>query len=228
MAAHGELTAADLASELRWRIHRGELGPGDRLPAERDLAGQFGVGRVRVREALAALEQEGYLVTRRGATGGRFVTQLERPWRTWIAGMRRRLDDLDDIVDFRLAVERQAVVFACDRRTAEDLAAIQRSLSLMEAADGPRRYRQADVQFHAAVAAAAHSPRLANAVARARGELFEPIDVLWIDDRSLDSLVAHREVADAIERRDATAAAAAMTVHVEQTRREIHDLLRRR
>jgi GntR family transcriptional regulator, transcriptional repressor for pyruvate dehydrogenase complex len=204
------------------------LGPGDRLPAERELADLLTVGRLRVREALAALEAEGYLVTRRGATGGRFVTELERPWQAWLSRMQQRLDDLDDIIDFRLAVERQAVVFACERRTEDDLSVMGRSLVMLETAGTPRAYRQADVVFHAAVADAAHSPRLAAAVARARGELFEPIDVLWFDDRSQDSLVAHRRVVEAIDRRSPEAAAHAMTEHIEHTRAEVHDLLRRR
>jgi DNA-binding FadR family transcriptional regulator len=220
-----ELSAADIASEIRWRIHRGELGPGDRLPAEREMADQLGVGRLRVREALAVLEAEGYLETRRGATGGRFVTELHRPWRAWVTRMRRRLDDLDDIVDFRLAVECQAAMFAAERRTDEDLAAIVRSLALLEVSDSPRAYRQADVAFHAAVAAASHSPRLAAAVDRARGELFEPIDLLWFGDRARDSLADHRKVYEAIVARDPAGAAAAMTAHIEDTRAEIHEIL---
>ncbi len=220
-----ELSAADIASEIRWRIHRGELGPGDRLPAEREMAERLGVGRVRVREALAVLEAEGYLETRRGATGGRFVTELRRPWRAWLTRMRRRLEDLDDIVDFRLAVECQAAMFAAERRTDDDLAAIARSLALLEASDSPRSYRQADVAFHAAVAAASHSPRLATAVDRARSALFEPIDLLWFDDRARDSLVDHRRIAEAIIARDPAAASAAMAAHIEDTRAEIHQIL---
>ena len=98
-------SAAAIADGLRGRIHRGELGPGDRLPPELVLAEQLGVGRLQLREALLALEIDGYLVARRGAAGGRFVTELVAPYNQWIEQMRRDLDALNDIVDFRLAVE---------------------------------------------------------------------------------------------------------------------------
>ena len=80
----------DVGQELRGRIHRGELGPGDRLPPERELATSFRVSRDRVREALLALENDGYVVARRGATGGRFVTELAAPFAAWAAKHRAR------------------------------------------------------------------------------------------------------------------------------------------
>ncbi len=221
----GDVSAEAIAGDLRSRIHRGELGPGDRLPAERDLADTYGVGRLRVRDALAALEAEGYVETRRGATGGRFVTGLGRPFRAWADRMRADADELDDIVDFRLAVECQAARFAAERRRARDLTALRRSLTMLEAAADPRSYRLADVAFHRALATASGSPRLAAAVERARGELFEPADALWEDDDAARSLRDHAAIVVAVEARDADAAAAAMAMHIELTRREIRALL---
>jgi GntR family transcriptional regulator, transcriptional repressor for pyruvate dehydrogenase complex len=214
-------TVTQLVELLRGRIHRGELGPGDRLPAERDLVEQLGVGRPRLREALAQLEADGYVVTRRGATGGRFVTELQRPFRRWATSV---LDELDDIVDFRLAVECQAVRFAAMRRSDSDLAAIEASMVALAAAMSPRDYRLADVAFHHALAEASRSPRLVEAVERARGELFEPVDKLW--EAGLDQTVAdHRRIVDAVTAADHDAAAAAMAAHIEGTRRELRDLL---
>ena len=65
MSSHALPTSglSDVVQELRGRIHRGELGPGDRLPPERELASRLGVSRDRVREALSALETDGYLVS---------------------------------------------------------------------------------------------------------------------------------------------------------------------
>src|SRR3954451_14159986 len=76
-------TAALVSDYLRRIVHRGELGPGDRLPAERQLAVCLGGGRVTLREALQERETEGYLVRRRGVTGGAFVTDLGRPFAAW-------------------------------------------------------------------------------------------------------------------------------------------------
>ena len=64
-----------VAEHLRTLIHRGEVGPGDRLPAERELAEQLGVARISLREALKILQDEGYVQVRRGALGGAYVTE---------------------------------------------------------------------------------------------------------------------------------------------------------
>jgi len=63
-------TVDDIADLLRGRIHRGELSPADRMPAERELAAALGVGLITLRGALAKLQAEGYLEARRGAAGG--------------------------------------------------------------------------------------------------------------------------------------------------------------
>ena len=79
--------------------------------------------------------------------------------------------------------------------------------------------------FHAAIAIASRNDRLAVAVERACGELFEPADELWKHGR-IESLADHRQILDAIERQDAEAAARAMGVHIERTRREVRALVR--
>ncbi|MBI2773120.1 MAG: FadR family transcriptional regulator, partial [Chloroflexi bacterium] len=62
-----------IVSQLGALIERGELKPGDQLPAERQLAEQFEVSRASVREALRSLELIGVVETRAG--GGTFVRQ---------------------------------------------------------------------------------------------------------------------------------------------------------
>jgi DNA-binding FadR family transcriptional regulator len=215
--------AFDVVQDLRGRIHRGELGPGDRLPPERELAPQLGVSRDRLRDALSTLEGDGYLFSKRGATGGWFVTELGAPFATWAA---RTEHDLDDIVDFRLAVECEAARFAATRRTRADVDAIGQAVERLDAAATPREYRLADVAFHAAIAVAAGNERLATAIERARGELFEPADELWQHGR-IDSLADHRQILDAIGHQDAAAAAGAMAEHIERTRLEVRALVRR-
>jgi DNA-binding FadR family transcriptional regulator len=213
----------DLVAEVRGRIHRGELGPGDRLPTERELATSLGVSRDRVRDALLTLERDGYVVSKRGATGGRFVTELAAPFAAWA---ERTATELDDIVDFRLAVECQACRFAAARRTRADLTAMRGAVERLEAASSPREYRLADVAFHASIAMAAGNERLAAAVERARGELFEPADELWKHGR-IESLADHQQILVAILDKRDDAAAAAMAEHIERTRGELRALVER-
>src|SRR5438045_2619711 len=65
-----------IAEQLRTLMTKGEFKPGARLPAERDLAKQLGVSRPSVREALIALEVEGWVEVRGGA--GVFVLERAR------------------------------------------------------------------------------------------------------------------------------------------------------
>jgi len=62
--------------QLKDSILTGYFKPGDKLPSERELSEQFQVSRVVVREALRKLEHAGFIVTRQGATGGAYVTEL--------------------------------------------------------------------------------------------------------------------------------------------------------
>src|SRR5213594_3235642 len=70
-------TFEETVERLGTAIRLGLLPAGSRLPAERDLAGQLGISRSTLREALTTLVQSGHLVAQRGRTGGTFVA--ERP-----------------------------------------------------------------------------------------------------------------------------------------------------
>ena len=66
----------EVAGQLKESILSGQFKAGNRLPSERDLAEAFQVSRVAIREALRSLENSGFIVTRQGAAGGAFVTEL--------------------------------------------------------------------------------------------------------------------------------------------------------
>jgi GntR family transcriptional regulator len=68
--AHAQIEAA-----LEHAIERGRLSPGDRLPAERDLAERYGVSRMTLRQALGALEQRGRVRRSKGRYGGTYVAE---------------------------------------------------------------------------------------------------------------------------------------------------------
>src|SRR5487761_1611874 len=136
-----------ITDRIRALIHRGELGPGDRLPPE------------------------GYIVARRGALGGTFVTELVEPRRRWLRRMRENLADFDDIIDYRIAVEAHAAGLAAARRDEAGLRAIEEAVRRLADVTGVLSFRAADGAFHRAVAAAARSPRLAAAIDEARGLL---------------------------------------------------------
>jgi DNA-binding FadR family transcriptional regulator len=88
-------------------IRLGLVGPGEKFPAERDLAGQLGVSRLTLREALRALQQAGFVESRRGRFGGTFVTASPPvPGRAeLLALIRADAGKLDDVLAYRMAID---------------------------------------------------------------------------------------------------------------------------
>jgi GntR family transcriptional regulator, transcriptional repressor for pyruvate dehydrogenase complex len=211
---------SDLAEALRSQIHGGQLGPGDRLPNERDLAASLGVGRITVREAIRQLVAEGYLVSKRGNAGGTYVTDLAEPHRAWIERARREPQWVVDLIEYRKAVEMRAAELAAGRRTRADLVEMQTAIEEGRAPASRRLFRQADHRFHVAMAEASGSPRLLTAIVSARGELFLPVDQLVFDDHFAQTKDEHTAIMEAIQARDVAGARAAAERHLEGSLRD--------
>src|SRR3954465_15866261 len=116
--------SSSIDDQIRQAILTGKLDQGDRLPPERELAGQFGVSRVTVRDALRALEAMGLIEVRVGARGGAFVTVPTGSLvgQTMSDMMMMSAITPEDIVEARLAVELGTVTLACARATEDDIA----------------------------------------------------------------------------------------------------------
>ncbi|MGH3328811.1 MAG: FadR/GntR family transcriptional regulator, partial [Streptomycetales bacterium] len=153
--------------------------------------------------------------------GGTFVTELRRPVEDWRARMREHTGEIDDIIDFRTALEAHAAALASRRRTRSDLAALRSAIRAIGSADSRATFRLADSQFHGGVARAARSPRLETAIHSARGELFSPHDLLVYQEPIEESRRDHQAIYDAIRDADPVAAADLMREHVERTREQL-------
>ncbi|GAA2866220.1 FCD domain-containing protein [Pseudonocardia halophobica] len=216
-----------IADHLRKLIHRGELSPGERLLAERELAEQLGVARISLREAIRQLREDGYVEVRRGAYGGTYITELHRPAEAWRARMRAQVGEIDDILDLRIALETETAMLAAQRRTDSDLETMQASLTALTAlialpaAAGRTPFRQADSHFHMGLARAARSDRLADAIKTSRGELFSPHDLLPFDEPITETLRDHQIIYDAVHDREPDKAATAMREHLNHTREQL-------
>jgi GntR family transcriptional regulator, transcriptional repressor for pyruvate dehydrogenase complex len=210
-----------VAAHLRNLIHRGELGPGDRLPPERELAAQLGVARISLREGIKILQDGGYLDVRRGYNGGIFVTELTKPFAEWRARLREQTHEIDDIIDYRLGLETFAAALAAKRRTSADLSAMRRAISDIGRSDSRAAFRLADSMFHAGLARAAANTRLENGILHTRGELFSPHDLLDFAEPVEESRRDHQAIYEAIRSRQPDEAADRMRQHIERTRRQL-------
>ncbi|MFM9134025.1 MAG: FadR/GntR family transcriptional regulator [bacterium] len=223
-------TSDELAAHLRQRIRSGEIPVGSRLPSQRDLAAHLEISRQSVQEALAVLEFEGYVETRRGAQGGSFVREPETSEEFWVERLRATILDLDEALDYRLAIERQVSILAAERRCDADVERMRESIDAIpvgESDPAPRRqrFRQADSAFHIGLAQAAGNVRLLRAVREVRAELFILTDrIPYVETREA-TRAEHLAICDAIADRDGDAAAEAISLHIDETREDLHAIV---
>ena len=203
-----------IVEQLVDHIRTQGLQPGDKLPPERELAQALGVSRASLAQALVALEVVGQVQVRHGE--GVVVSGSLDPGRGLVEAVRDHRDSLPEIIDARSALEAKLAALAAERHTEEDLRAIDEAVAQMEheVASGGRGL-DGDRAFHEAVTRAAHSRVLARLMAEIRELILETrIESLSQPGRPQESLEMHRDVAEAIRRRDADAAAAAMSHHI--------------
>jgi len=182
-------------------IRLGLMSEGEQLPSESDLAGMLGVSTVTLREALAALRQQGLLETRRGRAGGSFV---KRPASPAPALLRARLlalsaTALRDLGDEHVAVSGTAALLAASRASSDNIARMRLLIDQLRTARSLGARASADSRFHIEVAIASQSERLTRAEAALQAEVG---DLLWHvlgPDRVPARIDAdHRRLVDAI------------------------------
>ncbi|GEP26742.1 FadR family transcriptional regulator [Cryobacterium levicorallinum] len=203
-----------LVEQLLGYIESAQLGPGDLLPSERDLAERLGVSRPTLVQALVALEVLGVIDVRHG-TGAVLVYRPSIA--TVIKGLQAHQNRLPEIVEARSTLEIKLASLAALRRTDADLAAIDAALTSMaaEIADG-QKGALGDELFHQAVTAAAHSAVLGQLMTFIAEMILETrLESLGQPGRPEQSLASHRAIAAAIRSQDADAAAAKMLAHIE-------------
>lgn len=214
-----------LAGKLAAAIAGGEFPPGARLPTEKQLVERFDVSRAVVREAIARLKTDGFVETRQGS--GAFVAA-----RPGLASFRIGAhgaapgsipeSELPHIFELRAIVEAGMAELAARRRSDADLAAIRSAWEEMQQAlQEGRDGSGADDAFHAAIAAAAHNPYLAQFAAFLAQHFSATRAVTWQADAvhagsAAAAQAEHACLLDAIAAGDGEAAARAARDHIRQ------------
>lgn len=188
-----------LYERLRLAILDLDLAPGLRL-TERWLETEFDASRTPVRAALARLESEG-LVQRTGR--GWMVSPID-------------LDELRALAEYREAVEVAVVRLACQRADAAELCSLTAALHAGEAS--PSGEEPAVPDFHLGLARLSGNPFLVSAM---EGIMTRLSRTRWLEVRtpagSAQAASEHRAIVDAMEARDADAAATMVVAHIRST-----------
>ena len=214
-----------IAGQLRALITAGEFVAGARLPAERDLARQLGVSRPSVREALIAMEVEGWVEVRTGS--GVYV--LDRAASPGLATQGSRLQIAADewgpleLIRARRLVEGEIAAMAAMQAKLRHIASLSHALDAMKKdADGGLLPLNGDRAFHTALVECCANVVLLETVQRfwdsRRGPLFTRLGGYF---ETVDSwraaIVEHQAILDAVRRRDADAARLAMHQHMDNS-----------
>lgn len=209
--------SGEVADRLSEAIRSGELPPGARLPAERELGAKFGVGRTSIREALRMLQATGMVTVRPG--DGVFVaiwsSPNEQPFARWESLYHYRVEEL---FEARLAIEPLAAAGAASRANEDDLHALSATLVEFERGieeDDLAAMVLADGDFHEAITRASRNRMFQAMLGVANHLLIESKRAgLSAPGRPRRVLAKHHAIFEAIAGGDAHLAESAMRDHL--------------
>ena len=204
--------------KIKGMIVSGELGPGDRLPREADLAQRLGLSRNSLREAVRALSLVRILDVRQG--DGTYVTSLEPSL---------LLDAVSFVVDLhhdrgvlhlleaRRALEAETATLAAERIEPEQVAELRELLAEIRDCGSVEEFVDNDLRFHRTIAAAAGNPVLAKLLESVSGPTVRARvwrGITQGGDAIERTIAEHRAIVDALERHRPEVARAWMIAHI--------------
>src|SRR5690242_1525660 len=214
-----------VASRIMQMITETGLKPGDRLPTERELGRELGVGRHTVSQAVKVLAVSGVLRSRQGS--GVYVTRTSPPTATGFIDVSIRGDpqQVQQLCEFRMTLEMQTARLAAERITPRVLRRIEDdALATKEAAErqDSRLFTEADTAFHLGIAEATANEYLISAVATVVRLQFWSVNAALGTDGGkpgsgspITAANEHLEIVRCIRAGDADTAAHAMQHHIQ-------------
>ncbi len=217
--------ASKIVALVKDAVFSGQLRPGDRLGTEPELARQFGVSRLTVRDALRSLAALGMVRIRVGAGGGAWIAEGNPDAYADALAIQLKLVGVSEaeITEAQIAVETMAAGVAARKRTSDDLV---RLASLLERAatlaDDAKRFTESSFEFHVAVAEASHNRALVAQLLALRYVIW-PEHAPTISKALADRVLgAHRELYGWLQAGDEAGARRSMSAHLEGIRGRIH------
>ncbi|MDR7233811.1 FadR family transcriptional regulator [Agrococcus lahaulensis] len=222
----------DAVDQLLDAIIAGRLTAGERLPPEGQLATEFGVSRLTMREAVRLLQAQGVIVQ---VPGSRHRIAPVSEWTGMDAVVRharsagqRRTSSLE-LLEVRMMIESGAAQLAAERRTGAHLAELEDALARMEQhheAGELDAFVAADLEFHDVVLHAADNRILVAALLPLTSMLTETrAETSQVPEIRQHAIDEHRKVLEAIRAGVPSAAREAMASHMVQTRDDLLSLV---
>ncbi|MDO5414041.1 MAG: GntR family transcriptional regulator [Bacillota bacterium] len=205
-----ELNNAPLYNSLLGKLQKdiltGKLKPGEKL-TEQNLCKTYGVSRTPVREALRQLETDGLVenILNRGA---------------FVIGMSDQ--DYEDMFELRKAYEIQAVKWAIERITDEEMDKLEETFEFMEfytLRDDIEKMLTINTGFHQVIYEASHNRMLQKMLSSYQNFLkYKGMDSVYDENYLTTVLEEHRAIFKAFKDKDVKAGALAMEVHINRAK----------
>ncbi len=209
--------SGEIVSQIERAIFAGELSVGDRLQSERELAEQFGVSRITVRDALRVLEARGLIQVKVGATGGAFVADAntDRVAESISTMIRLKRMTLSDLAEARTVVEAATASLAAQRADAAAVSRLQQNVNAARPLlREPITHADVSMDFHVELARAAGNEVLEATVEAYRQLLVPSIRDVRDDKSGRATQRAHEELVEAVRRHDPDGARDIMLTHL--------------
>jgi GntR family transcriptional regulator, transcriptional repressor for pyruvate dehydrogenase complex len=229
-----EKLSQSVVRQVELLILRGILRPGERLPAERDLADRLGVSRPSLREALQDLSERGLLVSRAGA--GVFVADvLGSAFSPALIQLFATHDEaVGDYLSFRRDMEGLAAERAARQASDTDLQVVAAIFARMEAAHAkrdPADEAELDAAFHMSIIEASHNVIMLHMMRSMfdllKAGVFYNRQVMFRNRTTRGQLLdQHRAILSALLARDPGAARAAVEAHLSYVAGAFEDQMR--
>jgi GntR family transcriptional repressor for pyruvate dehydrogenase complex len=208
-----------IVQQVEDSILKGQLKPGDQLPAERDLAQRFGVSRTAVREAVKTLREKGLVEAYSGR--GTFVTNGTSQAIRHSLDLMIRINQQEgsaNLAELRLVLEPEIAGLAADRIEEQLLTTMREAVAVMDRnLRDPDAYVEADLDFHLALAEAAGNPLILSLLDSIVGLLREQRSRIFnVKGGPARGQFHHKKILAAVEQRDPEAAREAMRAHLKQ------------
>ena len=193
-----------IVQQIEDSILKGALKPGDQLPAERELAQQFGVSRTAVREAVKALREKGLVEAYSGR--GTFVrdgtSQAIRQSLDLMIKIGQQ-DGSPHLAELRAILEPEIAALAAIRIDEQHLASMREAVDVMDRArNDPDAYIEADLDFHLCLAEAAANPLILSLIDSIVGMLREQrMRIFQVDGGPERGQFHHKRILEAVEKR---------------------------
>ena len=209
----------EVIKQVENAIFSGRFSPGERLPSERELAEQFGLSRMTIRDALRVLESTGLVQIKVGAGGGTFVREpnLDQFSNSLSSMLRFKKTTILELAEARKVVETATAELAAQRATAEDLEALLHAVESARQAleSGDPHYMPHSLDFHVALARAARNHVLNLTVNSFRTLLAEVLEkLLPTPDMAERAVRDHWAIYEAVQAHDGPKARQLMAEHL--------------